>query len=465
MRIRATLLILLAAVAAALPARAITDEEIFRDLPFNFINPGGRSLGMGGAFISLADDATAAQANPAGLTTLLSPQFFVEVRAASRDSVPTARGFRDPFLPNEGYDVLVETSSDSVISPSFLSYVYPSTWFSLGISRQEVINISNSTVNRFEFLFGDESDIRSGEGEIDVYLVNWNASAAFKPHDKFRLGLTVSFATLDLESKIVNTYIDPTGNIIGNPDFAGVPLEMYRTDVDDSDSDVTFTAGFLWQVVPQFSIGGVFRQGGDFEFDEVLTARTIDPALIPGTITSRVFLNETDTLVTAENNSFVLNNEFHVPDLFGAGISWKPINGLTLALDASRIEYGDLVEGFDSRLNVLTAGFGSEEDASFTLDDQTNLHLGAEYILPLENKTRRILLRAGFHEDRDNRLRSDFEPGGFGLGSNDNFPGRDDLSHYSLGVGLVLGNNIQLDAAIDLSEIATEGVISMIYKF
>lgn len=45
---------------------ALTDEEVYRTLNFNFITPGARALGFGGAFIALADDATAAEANPAG---------------------------------------------------------------------------------------------------------------------------------------------------------------------------------------------------------------------------------------------------------------------------------------------------------------------------------------------------------------------------------------------------------------
>jgi long-chain fatty acid transport protein len=51
---------------AATTASALTDEEIFRNFRFNMINPGARSMALGGAFVSLADDATAAQANPAG---------------------------------------------------------------------------------------------------------------------------------------------------------------------------------------------------------------------------------------------------------------------------------------------------------------------------------------------------------------------------------------------------------------
>ena len=50
-------------------------------LQFSFSNPGARSLGIGGAFVALADDATAAYANPAGLTQLVRPEMSVEGRS------------------------------------------------------------------------------------------------------------------------------------------------------------------------------------------------------------------------------------------------------------------------------------------------------------------------------------------------------------------------------------------------
>ena len=40
----------------------------------SFSNPGARSLGFGGAFVALDDDATAAFANPAGLVQLSRPE-------------------------------------------------------------------------------------------------------------------------------------------------------------------------------------------------------------------------------------------------------------------------------------------------------------------------------------------------------------------------------------------------------
>src|SRR5512140_841193 len=57
-----------------------TDIESLAGVQFNFSNPGARSLGMGGAFLGLADDASAAEANPAGLTILRKPEVSIEAR-------------------------------------------------------------------------------------------------------------------------------------------------------------------------------------------------------------------------------------------------------------------------------------------------------------------------------------------------------------------------------------------------
>jgi long-chain fatty acid transport protein len=51
---------------AAQPSTNTASTSFQVDL--NLSNPGARSLALGGAFVALADDATAAFANPAGLT-------------------------------------------------------------------------------------------------------------------------------------------------------------------------------------------------------------------------------------------------------------------------------------------------------------------------------------------------------------------------------------------------------------
>ena len=65
----------------AAPALCISATEINAGIVFNFSAPGARSLALGGAFVGLADDATAAYVNPAGLTLLSRPQLSTEVRS------------------------------------------------------------------------------------------------------------------------------------------------------------------------------------------------------------------------------------------------------------------------------------------------------------------------------------------------------------------------------------------------
>src|SRR5213075_3395616 len=69
-----------------------TDIESVSGLQFNFGNPGARSLGMGGAFLGLADDASAAEANPAGLTILRKPEVSIEVRNYLEQQLLTTSG-------------------------------------------------------------------------------------------------------------------------------------------------------------------------------------------------------------------------------------------------------------------------------------------------------------------------------------------------------------------------------------
>src|SRR5213592_809885 len=66
----------------ALPSRASAqaNDEVFPNLVWNFATPGARAHGMGRTFIGVADDATAAVTNPAGLLNLNKPQIYGEYR-------------------------------------------------------------------------------------------------------------------------------------------------------------------------------------------------------------------------------------------------------------------------------------------------------------------------------------------------------------------------------------------------
>ncbi len=66
---------------------SIATPQIIQDVPISSPNPlgsGARALGMGGAFIAVADDATAASWNPGGLMQLETPEVSMVLYNASR---------------------------------------------------------------------------------------------------------------------------------------------------------------------------------------------------------------------------------------------------------------------------------------------------------------------------------------------------------------------------------------------
>lgn len=447
------------AACASAPARAVTDEEIFRDFRFNFINPGGRSLGLGGAFVALADDATAAQANPAGLVRLAKPEFFGEFRLANFDASDVTQNIEQ--TPGRFAEITASTDPTTDTNASFLAYAYPGRRVSFGFSRQELLHSRAQTRNRFEVVDNntaapDNTGFVDGSGNIALRVVNYNASLGFAIGEKFSLGITATYGQLNQESEVSNLYSD----LFVDPDVRVV--EVWRTEARDSDTDVTFTVGFLWKVVERLSIGGVYRQGGDYEIPNRLSSGVDDAGSI-AFFPSLVFTNACGATYTT-GATCTFTNEFHLPDTYSLGVGWRPTDQITVAFEAERIAYSDLLEGFLPRMNILTF-FRPDDNAAFTVDDQTNLRLGAEYVTTA-GKTP-VAIRLGWHTDKDGRIRANFadQPNPFFFSNNDTFPGREDLNHFTGGVGLVFGNNFQLDTAIDYSKDSLELVASFIHRF
>lgn len=93
MKHRACLILLFLSVIGSTCFSQSNDESLAL-MQFNFFNPGGKSLAMGGAFLGLADDSTAALANPAGLTALIRPEFTAEFASTDfSNTIPWNQGY------------------------------------------------------------------------------------------------------------------------------------------------------------------------------------------------------------------------------------------------------------------------------------------------------------------------------------------------------------------------------------
>ena len=67
-------LFIIALCIIILPQSLLSQADFVLTNNFNFIGAGARARGMGGAFIGVADDATATSWNPGGLAKLEKPE-------------------------------------------------------------------------------------------------------------------------------------------------------------------------------------------------------------------------------------------------------------------------------------------------------------------------------------------------------------------------------------------------------
>ena len=85
------------------------------DLRFDI--PGARANAMGGAFIAVADDATAAYTNPAGLTILTKPELALEYKYTEYKTTQ--------YSQDADHNTVSIDTTNNVQGPSFVSVVYP----------------------------------------------------------------------------------------------------------------------------------------------------------------------------------------------------------------------------------------------------------------------------------------------------------------------------------------------------
>lgn len=464
---RSFLLVALGAILLAAPVTAQnTDIESLSGLQFNFANPGARSLGMGGAFLGLADDASAVEANPAGLTILRKPEVSLELRNfLTTQTLATSGTF------NENLQRTDFTGFSKRADVAFASFVYPIKNFDIAVYYHEPLN--NEAAGAVEaqrnpftgqiltdipnFFFArdakkavtaqqcldiqnkDPNDLFSCvEFQVDPYLTavqvnqrTWGLAGAWKVKN-FSVGASARLQQFHEEALTFRT--DP----FGNPKALVVQATGF---VDDkgalqvkNQNKLTFTAGFKWEATERFSVGGVYKKG----------ARYATPTFA-------------ETITNNFNFQKLADTTFHIPDIAGVGISVRPIPVLTFNVDAVHVTYSNLVDNF-----VSINGEVRKLSHPYSANDVTEIHVGGEYFFSTKIP---LALRAGYWRDPAHATKyvgPQNDPQF--IGDAILFPGGKTQNHKSFGAGLAWPR-FQIDAAYETSEKYKVGSLSMVTRF
>ncbi|MEM8963569.1 MAG: hypothetical protein AAGD38_18955 [Acidobacteriota bacterium] len=401
----------LASPIAAQPATVLSLDF------FEFSNPGARSLGFGGAFAALADDATAAYANPAGLGQLVEQEVSFEVRSWNR-SVPFLAGGRVDGAPTGiGIDTEpgpIEGQADqNTVDLSFVSYVRPYERWALALFHHQLARFEIQTEAQgqfFDVIPGVPIRFPATRERLEFDLTSTGASASWKVNETLSLGLGVAYISGSALSRTEIYFA-----------FAGDPVAQFEPvtfspdersgslDFKADGSTLAARAGVLWRPTEAWSAAAFFRQGG-----------SIDGELFRQNSGAGGDFSNTEA------------TEFNIPDVYGVGVAYRALdNRLTLAAEIDRFESEALF------INEDTVGeSGAWEE----------YHLGGEYADVVGSRL--VAWRGGVWYDSRRQ----------------GFTDDDGTIHYAVGVGLATGR-WQFDLGADFSDAVDTIGLSTIYKF
>ncbi|HUF18303.1 MAG TPA: hypothetical protein VMS12_09705 [Thermoanaerobaculia bacterium] len=387
----------------------------------NILGSGARALGMGGAFIAIADDATAASWNPAGLAILTRPEVsLVYSDLDSREIYDYEYDllFTDFIAPGEDLALNftelndIADSTDSGID--FASATWPAQLFNRNVVTQlsyrrmsslpslvnewtEVVTLTDVAAG--EVVFTEQLPYRfetAGGGSVDAYSISF----ALPVVRGLNVGATVNYVDGSLGSR--GTFTGFTSN------FDSPPTPFVSNIEQDFDYDgLMYDLGVQYNMNDRFFVGAVYHTGFTADADEAFSFRT----LVEGE--------------EVEAGSFMTSGEIDIPETWGVGVAFRPIDRLTLSADYTQSNWSEGVfagEGFETPF----PSFGEQQF------DSTAIRVGGEYVFFLGNNVF-LPLRAGWFEEEQisNFWGGDRQP---------------TLNGYSLGAGIAIGS-IQFDVA------------------
>jgi hypothetical protein len=320
-----------------------------------------------------------------------------------------------------------------------MSVVYPRGNWAVAVYRQELARFRASF--RDQGIFYDTGSVQTNPGRyfpltasMDLDIVNFGVSGAFRVSEFFSLGVGVSYYDLSLDS-ITRRYntsgADPfgPGGRFGVPNYSDSNIRNYVTQKGD-DTTFGFNFGFLYRATDSLSLGAVYRQGPKFDYTS--TAHRVSPA----------GANE------------VVETSLHVPDVIGIGLAYRLSDRATLSFDYDRVRYSQLTED-------MADAFGNPAlDANqYVVDDGNELHLGFEYLFLTPKVI--IPVRLGAWQDPDHKIRYE----GQFPEERAYFRGGDDQVHYTAGVGVAVGTPFELNLAYDHSDSVKTASLSAVIRF
>ncbi len=382
-----TLAVVILVMAFLFPASVFSQEEIavYEPTAGNFFVVGARALGMGGAYIAVASDATALIYNPAGLARVTRMEFASGLTHQRMDNTTRWRSV------GQQYDAPLQNntrfSSVNVVLP--VPTYRGSLVLALGVNRV------HSFDRIMDYRYAQESDgsVETGTESESGGLYLWSLGGAVDVSPNVSVG-----GALNLWSgKSTYTWL-----------YKNIPYEGAEPDIRYDDAITGRYSGFNAKFGVRIQPNKYLVFGG-----------TIDS---PVTLTVKEDI-EQYTYPSIGDPYEYFSDEYKVslPFGLGAGAAFY-VDQLTLAGD---VNYTDWTQ-MEYKQRTDMGDYNRRIKRTYT--DAVRFHLGAEYLIPSAG----LSLRTGFYRD-PLPFRSDLV--------------EKDRSFFTAGIGLLIDQVMTLDVA------------------
>jgi long-chain fatty acid transport protein len=391
----------------------------------------------------VADDATAAEANPAGQTILTRPEVSLHGRHADYDITVFDPNALDAAVSDAAGPGPVTGYDDTNTKVSFASFVYPFERFVLSAYYQNTGAVrAESNIQSFNSRFIDTYNAIT---DLDVEQESFGISGAFRVSDLISIGASIKYAKLEIDYLTASSILDFSdieflvpGNAASNANTIN-EQDALLLSAEGDDHDLAWNAGLLINPNGKVSVGFVYKDGGSYDVDNAIAYLNVFNC--NGLAGCTVPAVDEVTVLSSNTRSLEL------PDIFSIGIAARPTDTWLLSLQLDHIDYGDLPPVSQSSLIF---------DAQANIEDvggEISVHAGAEKTFLFEQPILGMSLlnvRAGIFTDPDHDGYADIKTG---------------TRHYTFGLGTVFGENFQLDVAAEWSDRVDNVVMSGVYRF
>jgi long-subunit fatty acid transport protein len=407
--VKQKLLVVLVMLWGASPALAQIQNIVLRN-SFSPIGAGARGLGMGGAFIAIADDGTAASFNPAGLAQLRRTEIALVGFTDTLDSTFTV-------TKNGSTTPTTTTTSTTHSRPDFAGLSIPFTvgehTLTIEGAYQRSVDLfgqGSATVQLAGVTLSEIDPDLKGTGDIiaDVRPVQSGAfqtislSSGYELTSHVLVGATVNYWLADWTAHGTN---DVRVFRTVKKETQDIPINNTTFSQAQSLRGINLNLGFLARY-SHLSIGAVAHLPfvGEYSLTERDQSHSFD-----------VDAQGVSTPRPATTPAFNVNSRLHWPLYLGTGVAVRPLRGLTFTGDLAGSHWSQAtiddvpagalltpveVNAMGQRQDSFTdRNFFDLQPASETTTQNTlQWRLGGEYLIVTPKVV--LPLRGGWVHDR-----------------------------------------------------------------